>query len=116
LPSARAWGKISRWQGGDRARRWRDLSGRVRRYRSHGMKYIICEDFSGRPIPFLFPDKVAHADMREQLPYSRVISAGYIILAEGRFVCSGGDAEIGYFARPEDAEYIGIFFDRRGLA
>jgi hypothetical protein len=80
------------------------------------MKYIICEDFSGRPIPFLFPDKVAHADMREQLPYARVISAGYIILTEGRFVCSGGDAEIGYFARPEDAEYIGIFFDRRGLA
>jgi hypothetical protein len=81
-----------------------------------GLKDIICEDFSGRPIPFLFPDKVAHADMREQLPYTRVLSAGYIVLEEGRFVCSGGDAEIACSARPEDADYIGIFFDRRGLA
>lgn len=77
------------------------------------MKYIMCEDFSGLPIPFLFPDKVAHADMREQLPYTKVISAGYIILAEGQFVCSGGDAELGVSSRPEDAEQIAVFFARR---
>jgi hypothetical protein len=77
------------------------------------MKYIICEDFSGQPIPFLFPDKVAHADMREQLPYTKVVSAGYIILAEGQFVCSGGDAELGISSQPEDAEHISGFFARR---
>jgi len=77
------------------------------------MKYIICEDFSGQPIPFLFPDKVAHIDMREQLPYIKALAAGYIILAEGQFVCSGGDAELGVSARPEDAELISAFFARR---
>lgn len=78
------------------------------------MKYVICEDFSGQPVPFLFPDKVAHVDMREQLPYANVISAGYIILADGQFVCSGGDAELGVSSRPEDAECIAAFFSRRG--
>ncbi len=77
------------------------------------MKYILCEDFSGQAIPFLFPDKVAHADMREQLPYAKALAAGYITLVEGRFVCSGGDAELGLYARPEDAEYISLFFARR---
>lgn len=77
------------------------------------MKYIICEDFSGQPVPFLFPHRVSHADMREQLPYAKVISAGYIILAEGQFVCSGGDAELGAASRPEDAELIAGFFARR---
>jgi hypothetical protein len=74
------------------------------------MKYILCEDFSGRPAPFLFPGRVAHLDMREQLPYARVLSAGYIVLEGGRFVCSGGDAEIGAYSRPEDADCIAAFF------
>lgn len=77
------------------------------------MKYIICEDFSGQPIPFIFPDKVAHLDMREQLPYSKVLSAGYIILVDGRFVCSGGDVELDASSQPEDAEQITAFFSRR---
>lgn len=83
------------------------------------MKYLICEDFSGQPIPFLFPDKVAHVDMREQLPYTKVLSAGYIILTEGRFACSGGDVELGVSSRPDDAERIASFFSKRsgsGLA
>jgi hypothetical protein len=76
------------------------------------MKYIICEDFSGQPVPFLFPDKVSHADMREQLPYAGILSAGYILLVDGQFVCSGGDAELGAMAQPGDAECIGAFFSR----
>ncbi|MDR1489002.1 MAG: hypothetical protein LBS65_00720 [Desulfovibrio sp.] len=77
------------------------------------MKYIICEDFSGQPIPFLFPDRVAHADMREQLPYTRVISAGYVELADGRFVCSGGDGEMALSAGPGDAGCLTAFFSRK---
>lgn len=80
------------------------------------MKYIICEDFSGQDVPFLFPDRVSHADMREQLPYARIVAAGYIILADGQFVCSGGDAELNVSCRPEDAECIAAFFDRRAGA
>lgn len=77
------------------------------------MKYIICEDFSGQPVPFIFPDRVAHLDMRDQLPYAKVIAAGYITLTGGRFVCSGGDAELGAVSRPEDAEQITAFFASR---
>ena len=74
------------------------------------MKYLICEDFGGQPIPFLFPDKVAHVDMREQLPYTKVLGAGYISLAHGKFACTGGDKELNIVARPEDAAFIESFF------
>ena len=42
------------------------------------MKYLIMEDFSGQPVPFIFPRRVDHADMRDQLPYGQVISAGVV--------------------------------------
>ena len=74
------------------------------------MKYLICQDFSGQSVPFLFPDKVAHADMREQLPYTEALAAGYVELRNGVFLCSGGDAELGLAARPEDAACIASFF------
>lgn len=66
------------------------------------MKYLIVEDFSGQAVPFVFPRRVDHADMREQLPYSRVISAGFAELGPDGFVCSGGNAELGLSARPEE--------------
>ena len=80
------------------------------------MKYIICEDFSGRPAPFLFPDKVAHIDMREQLPYTRVLSAGYIFLVDGALVCSGGDAELNASSLPDDVDCIAAFFSRGAVS
>lgn len=66
------------------------------------MKYLIVEDFSGQAVPFIFPRRVDHGDMREQLPYSRIISAGVVELSNGRFACSGGNAELGLKARPEE--------------
>ena len=74
------------------------------------MKYLICQDFSGQPAPFIFPDKVAHSDMRDQLPYGQIISAGYVAMENDAFVCSGGDAELGVYARPEDAATLLQFF------
>lgn len=74
------------------------------------MKYLIVEDFAGQPVPFIFPDRVTHADMREQLPYTRVLSAGYITMRGGSFLCSGGDTELNSFARPEDATIIAASF------
>ena len=70
------------------------------------MKYLICRDFADQPAPFIFPDKVAHTDMRDQLPYGQVISAGYVTMENNTFVCSGGDAELGVSARPEDAAIL----------
>lgn len=74
------------------------------------MKYLIAEDFAGQPVPFIFPDRVTHADMREQLPYTRILSAGYVVVRNGEFLCSDGDAELGLFARPEDAAVIAASF------
>lgn len=74
------------------------------------MKYLIMEDFAGHPVPILFPDRVTHADMREQLPYSKVLSAGYVSLTNGRFVCEGGDADVGAAAGDSDAAVIAAFF------
>lgn len=67
------------------------------------MKYLILEDVAGFPVPFLFPDRVDHADMREQLPYSKVLGAGYVECDGVGFRCRGGSAELGAAARPEDA-------------
>ncbi|AAS97556.1 hypothetical protein [Nitratidesulfovibrio vulgaris] len=70
------------------------------------MKYIIFEDFAGHPEPFLFPRRVDHGDMREQLPYAKVLSAGYVHFSGGVFTCHGGSAELDTVARPEDADII----------
>ena len=66
------------------------------------MKYLIVEDFSGQPVCFLFPRRVDHGDMRDQLPYGRVISAGFAELDDGRFLCSGGSQELKVTARPDE--------------
>lgn len=71
------------------------------------MKYLIVEDFSGQAVPFIFPRRVDHGDMRDQLPYSRVIAAGFVELSAHGFICSGGSPELHLKARPsEDAEVI----------
>lgn len=65
------------------------------------------EDFSGQPVPFIFPRRVDHGDMREQLPYGLALSCGQLELGAGGFVCSGGNNEMGLKARPEqDAAII----------
>ena len=66
------------------------------------MKYLIMEDFSGQPVPFIFPRRVDHADMRDQLPYGQVISAGVVEHGHEGFVCHGGNAELNVKARPEE--------------
>jgi hypothetical protein len=71
------------------------------------MNYLIVEDFSGQPVPFIFPRRVDHGDMREQLPYGQILSGGTVEYGPDGFVCSGGHAELGLKARPvEDAAVI----------
>ena len=71
------------------------------------MKYLIMQDFSGQEVPFIFPRRVDHGDMREQLPYAQVVSAGFVEYEDGGFVCHGGNAELQVQARPqEDAAII----------
>lgn len=70
------------------------------------MRYIIFEDFGGHPVPFIFPERIDYEELREQIPYARVLSAGRVVLAAGRFQCSGEAPELAAKARPEDAELI----------
>ena len=35
------------------------------------MKYIMFEDFSGAPVPIIFPNRINFDEMREQMPYTR---------------------------------------------
>ncbi|MFV0349322.1 MAG: hypothetical protein ACK5JO_12100 [Halodesulfovibrio sp.] len=79
------------------------------------MKYIMFEDFSGQPVPFIFPQRVDHADMREQMPYTKVISAGYVIMERGEFTCFGAAPELQVTSQPEDAEIMARKFSRREL-
>jgi len=70
------------------------------------MKYLIMEDFSGRPAVFIFPRRVDHLDMREQLPYQKALSAGYVELKDGAPRCFGGHTELELHSRPQDADII----------
>ena len=70
------------------------------------MKYLIMQDFSGRPAAFIFPRRVDHADMRAQLPYSTALSGGLLEMVDGRIVCSGGNAELNIKASPGDQAII----------
>lgn len=70
------------------------------------MKYLIMEDFSGQPICFVFPRRVDHADMRDQLPYGKVLSAGFTCLVDGAYLCTGGSQELACCARDEDSKIL----------
>ncbi len=74
------------------------------------MKYIIFEDFSGKKTPVLFPERILHEELREQIPYTKVLSAGYVDLTEAGFVCRGTVRELGASARGEDSAVISRCF------
>ena len=70
------------------------------------MKYIIFKDFSDEPCAILFPNRIGHLEMREQMPYSTVISAGYVDMVEGGFVCHGSAKELNASPGQKDAEIL----------
>ncbi len=77
------------------------------------MKYIMFEDFSGRPLPIIFPNRIAHDELREQIPYSTILSAGYIKPTQDGFVCFGKAKGLGKEALPEDGDMIRELFDKK---
>ena len=74
--------------------------------RENAVKYLIMEDFSGQSVVFIFPRRVDHLEMREQLPYKKAISAGYLELQDGAIRCFGGHAELALHSRRQDADII----------
>ncbi|MBG0777985.1 MAG: hypothetical protein H0S85_16280 [Desulfovibrionaceae bacterium] len=73
------------------------------------MKYILFEDFSGKPSPIIFPNRIEFDEMREQMPYTRVLGAGYVEM-EGRTRCYGKATSIQAEAGEGDAEVIQRYF------
>ena len=70
------------------------------------MKYIMFEDFSGAAMPIIFPKRIDFAEMREQIPYTKVLSAGYVNFTGTGFTCHGESKSLEVHARPEDAGII----------
>ena len=70
------------------------------------MKYIIFEDFAGHPAPILFPSRVSHAEIREQVPYSRVLSAGFVEFDHGALTVHGQSTSLAARSKPEDLAVI----------
>lgn len=70
------------------------------------MKYIMFEDFSGEPVPIIFPNRVDFAEFREQIPYSKVLAAGYVQLRAQGFACHGESKSLEAKSRPEDAAIL----------
>jgi hypothetical protein len=77
------------------------------------MKYILFEDFSGKPVPIIFPERIEFAELREQMPYATVVSAGRVAVDGKSFRCSGESSTLGAKSRPEDAQIIAGFFEER---
>jgi len=70
------------------------------------MKYIMFEDFSGDPLPIIFPNRISYQEFREQIPYTNVLSAGYVQMRPNGITCHGEAKELSTQPRPEDAKII----------
>ncbi len=70
------------------------------------MKYIIFEDFAGEATPVIFPKRIAFDEMREQIPYTKVLSAGIVSLEQGLIKCSGQPNELGLSSLDGDSRVI----------
>ncbi len=70
------------------------------------MKYILFEDFSGDPVPIIFPNRIDFAEFREQIPYAKVLSAGYVQMRGAAFACHGESKGLETRSRPGDAAII----------
>lgn len=75
------------------------------------MKYIMFEDFSGAAVPIIFPSRINFDEMREQMPYTKALSAGYITLTEEGVRCHGQTKSLQLEAGPEDAAIIQAKFE-----
>ena len=70
------------------------------------MKYIIFEDFAGEATPVIFPERIAFEEMREQIPYTKVLSAGLVGLEQGSVRTWGRSNQLGLKSLEADSRII----------
>lgn len=75
------------------------------------MKYIMFEDFSGAAVPIIFPNRIDHAEMREQMPYTKALSAGYVSHGPNGFQCHGKSKALELSSNEGDAKIISDKFE-----
>ncbi|NDV20117.1 hypothetical protein GO013_11900 [Pseudodesulfovibrio sp. JC047] len=75
------------------------------------MKYIMFKDFSNTAVPVIFPNRIKFDEMREQMPYTTVISAGYVSHGPTGFACHGKSKGLNVVARQEDGAIITARFE-----
>lgn len=75
------------------------------------MKYIMFEDFSGAPVPIIFPNRIDHGEMREQMPYTKALSAGYVSHGPDGWSCHGASKALELQAADDDAAIIAKKFE-----
>lgn len=75
------------------------------------MKYIMFEDFSGAPVPVIFPNRINFDELREQMPYTKALSAGYVTHGPEGFRCHGKSKALELSALPDDAKIISDKFE-----
>ena len=75
------------------------------------MKYIMFEDFSGSPVPIIFPNRIDFAEMREQMPYTKALSAGYVSHGPEGFRCHGKSKGLDLEADSADSATITTKFE-----
>lgn len=75
------------------------------------MKYIMFEDFSGAPVPIIFPNRINFDEMREQMPYTKALSAGYVSHGPNGFTCHGKSKALELASKPEDAQVLNDKFE-----
>jgi len=75
------------------------------------MKYILFEDFSGAPVPIIFPNRIDHAEMREQMPYTKALTAGYVSHGPEGWSCHGSSKSLELKSSAGDAAIIAAKFE-----
>ena len=68
------------------------------------MKYIIVDD-GLNDVPYIFPEHVEHTLMASWV-HGKVVSAGFISIADNKFQCYGRSAGLGIIARIEDNDIV----------
>jgi len=64
------------------------------------------EDFSGAPVPIIFPNRINFEEMREQMPYTKALSAGYVSHGPNGFSCHGKSKALELASASGDADVI----------
>lgn len=76
----------------------------------HTSKYVVLLESSGRELPIVFPDSLAHADlvagMQLNDPTLKVVAAGYMVNTNGDFTACGCSPHLGLACRQQDEKLL----------